>query len=209
VTEADLAEQLKALDATLRNIEQVLDLPRMRKEKADLEEQASAPDLWDDQAKAQQVTSRLSYVGGELTRLEKLRTRLDDAGLMLEMAQSEEDAAALADVASEAVILRKAIDELEVRTLLSGEYDAREALVTIRSGAGGVDAADFAEMLLRMYLRWAERHGYGTDVYDTSYERQFQVEELGTLRTSAGARPQLQTEVDEAQHVVNVKIVFK
>jgi peptide chain release factor 2 len=169
VTEADLAEQLKGLDATLRNIEQVLDIPRMRKEKANLEEQASAPDLWDDQTKAQQVTSRLSYVGGELTRLEKLRTRLDDAGLMLEMAQSEEDAAAAADVASEVVILRKAIDELEVRTLLSGEYDAREALVTIRSGAGGVDAADFAEMLLRMYLRWAERHGYTTDVYDTSY----------------------------------------
>ena len=69
----------------------------------------------------------------------------------------------------EVAALRKAIDELEVRTLLSGEYDAREALVTIRAGAGGVDAADFAEMLLRMYLRWAERHGYPTEVYDTSY----------------------------------------
>ncbi len=63
----------------------------------------------------------------------------------------------------------RAIDELEIRTLLSGEYDSREAVVTIRSGAGGVDAADFAQMLLRMYLRWAERHGYTTDVYDTSY----------------------------------------
>ncbi|MDT5027805.1 MAG: peptide chain release factor 2, partial [Micromonosporaceae bacterium] len=70
---------------------------------------------------------------------------------------------------NEVVALHKAVDELEIRTLLSGEYDAREALVTIRSGAGGVDAADFAEMLLRMYLRWAERHGYDTDVYDTSY----------------------------------------
>ena len=58
---------------------------------------------------------------------------------------------------------------MEVRTLLSGEYDEREALVTIRSEAGGVDAADFAEMLMRMYLRWAERHGYSTEVYDTSY----------------------------------------
>ena len=65
--------------------------------------------------------------------------------------------------------LTKAIEELEIRTLLSGEYDSREALVTIRSGAGGVDAADFAEMLLRMYLRWAERHGYPTEVYETSY----------------------------------------
>ncbi|HEV2887512.1 MAG TPA: peptide chain release factor 2, partial [Jatrophihabitans sp.] len=67
------------------------------------------------------------------------------------------------------VKLTKAIGELEVQTLLSGKYDAREALVTIRSEAGGVDAADFAEMLMRMYLRWAERHNYPTEVYDTSY----------------------------------------
>src|SRR5439155_21367544 len=73
------------------------------------------------------------------------------------------------EVGRELVALHKAVEELEVRTLLSGEYDAREALLTIRSGAGGVDAADFAEMLLRMYLRWAERHGFPTDVYDTSY----------------------------------------
>ncbi len=75
----------------------------------------------------------------------------------------------LGEVGTEIAALTNAIDELEIRTLLSGEYDIREALVTIRSGAGGVDAADFAEMLLRMYLRWAERHGYATDVYDTSY----------------------------------------
>jgi peptide chain release factor 2 len=169
VTDPDLADQLKILDATLRNIENVLDLPRMRMEKADLEEQASAPDLWDDQASAQRVTSRLSYVQGELNRLEKLRSRVDDVGVLLELAEAEGDAATLAEAAAEIGALRKSVDELEVRTLLSGEYDAREALVTIRSGAGGVDAADFAEMLLRMYLRWAERHGYATDVYDTSY----------------------------------------
>jgi peptide chain release factor 2 len=169
VTTADLSEQLTALDATLRNIEVVLDLERMRKEKADLEAQASAPDLWDDPAKAQALTSRLSHVQSEINRVERLRGRLDDATVMLELAESESDAGAAEEVAGEVTALRKAIDELEVRTLLSGEYDAREALVTIRSGAGGVDAADFAEMLLRMYLRWAERHGYSTDVYDTSY----------------------------------------
>jgi peptide chain release factor 2 len=169
VTTVDLPEQLAALDATLRNIEVVLDLDRLRKEKAELEEQAAAPDLWDDQTRAQAVTSRLSYVQSEINRVERLRQRLDDAMVMLELAESENDAGAAAEVATEAGALRKAIDELEVRTLLSGEYDAREALVTIRSGAGGVDAADFAEMLLRMYLRWAERHGYATDVYDTSY----------------------------------------
>jgi peptide chain release factor 2 len=169
VTEVDYAEQLKGLDAVLRNVEVVLDLPRMRKEKAELEAAASEPSLWDDPARAQQVTSRLSYASAEINRVEKLRGRLDDAGVLLELAQGEDDPASLAEVGTEIIALRKAIDELEIRTLLSGEYDIREALLTIRSGAGGVDAADFAEMLLRMYLRWAERHGYPTEVYDTSY----------------------------------------
>ena len=166
---ADLAEEVKELDATLRNIEAVLDLGRMRREKADLETEASARDLWDDPTKAQAITSRLSQVDSEITRVERLRSRIDDVGIMLELAESESDEATAVDARNEIAALRKAIDELEVRTLLSGEYDSRGAVVTIRSGAGGVDAADFAEMLMRMYLRWAERHGYSTEVYDTSY----------------------------------------
>ncbi len=169
MTTADLAEQLKVLDATLHNIETVLDLDRMRREKDDLEAQASVPNLWDDPAAAQKITSKLSHVQGEINKVERLRSRLDDAALMLELAQGESDASALAEVTAEIAALHTAIDELEVRTLLSGEYDSRAALLTIRSGAGGVDAADFAEMLMRMYLRWAERHGYRTEVYDTSY----------------------------------------
>jgi peptide chain release factor 2 len=196
VTVADHSEALTALDATLRNIEAVLDLDRMRKEKSALEEQASAPDLWDDPAKAQQVTSRLSYVQGEINRVEKLRARLDDARVLLELAESEGDAAAVDEVGTEISALRKQIDELEVRTLLSGEYDSREALVSVRSGAGGVDAADFAEMLMRMYLRWAERHGYATEVYDTSYAEEAGIKSAtfavkapyayGTLSVEAG-----------------------
>lgn len=169
VTDADYAEQLKDLDATLRNIESVLDIDRLRADKARLEEAASAPDLWDDQARAQQVTSQLSYVNGEINKLAELRSRLDDAKVLLELAEAESDPGALTEVEAEVAGLAKAIDEMEVRTLLSGEYDSREALVAIRAGAGGVDAADFAEMLLRMYLRWAERHGYPTEVYETSY----------------------------------------
>jgi peptide chain release factor 2 len=169
VTAADFAEQLKELDATLRNIEAVLDLDRLRADKARLEQEASAPDLWDDQARAQQVTSQLSYVNGEIDKLGSLRSRLDDARVLLELAEAESDSGVLTEVESEITGLTKAIQEMEVRTLLSGEYDSREALVAIRAGAGGVDAADFAEMLLRMYLRWAERHGYPTEVYETSY----------------------------------------
>ncbi|GLZ57589.1 peptide chain release factor 2 [Micromonospora sp. NBRC 107095] len=169
VTAADYAEQLKELDATLRNIEAVLNLDRLHEDKARLEQEASAPDLWDDQAKAQQVTSQLSYVNGEISKLGSLRSQLDDAQVLLELAEAESDPGVLTEVESEITGLTKAIQEMEVRTLLSGEYDSREALVAIRAGAGGVDAADFAEMLLRMYLRWAERHGYPTEVYETSY----------------------------------------
>jgi peptide chain release factor 2 len=153
----------------MASIEAVVDLDSLRDEIKRLNEEAAAPDLWDDQAKAQKVTSRLSYVQGELSRVETLRRRLDDLEVLAELAEAENDDATRAEVEAELPALAKAVSELEVRTLLSGEYDSREALVTIRSEAGGVDAADFAEMLLRMYLRWAERHGYPTEVYDTSY----------------------------------------
>jgi peptide chain release factor 2 len=196
VTAVDHSESLKALDATLRNIETVLDVDRLKKEKADLEVQASVPNLWDDQAAAQKVTSRLSYVQAEINRLERLRARLDDAFVLLELAEAEADASSLAEVDSEVAVLRKAIDELEVRTLLSGEYDSREAVVTIRAGAGGVDAADFADMLMRMYLRWAEHHHYLTEVYDTSYAEEAGIKSAtfavkapyayGTLSVEAG-----------------------
>ncbi|MCU1431507.1 MAG: peptide chain release factor 2, partial [Actinotalea sp.] len=95
--------------------------------------------------------------------------RIDDLETLVEMAVEEADEETLADAENELLALKKDLGALEVRTLLAGEYDQREAVVTIRAGAGGVDAADFAEMLLRMYLRWAERHGYPTQVLDTSY----------------------------------------
>jgi peptide chain release factor 2 len=169
VPPADPREELKQLDATLSSIEQVLDVPKLRREVAELEAQAAAPDLWNDPDAAQRVTSKLSHAQGDVRRVEGLRQRLDDAGVLLDLAASEDDPGVHAEVLAEIVSLTKAIGELEVRTLLSGEYDSREALVTINSQAGGVDAADWAEMLLRMYLRWAERHNYPTEVYDTSY----------------------------------------
>ena len=151
------------------SIEAVVDIPALRAQLADLEAEASAPNLWDDQEHAQQVTSRLSFAQGEIRRVEGLRSRLDDLPILFELAEDEADEAALADAMRELELLETQIAELEVRTLLSGEYDAREAFVTIRSGAGGVDAADWAEMLLRMYTRYCERHGWPYEVNDTSY----------------------------------------
>jgi peptide chain release factor 2 len=165
----DFDQEIKQLQATMRTIEQVLDLDEMRKEIADLGEQVSAPDLWDDQEHAQRVTGRLSLLNGELERFTSLNDRVEDLGLMVEMAREEDDAESLAESEAELGRIKKSVEALEIRTLLSGEYDVREALVTIRSGAGGVDAADFAEMLLRMYTRWAERNEYPVEVFDTSY----------------------------------------
>jgi len=153
----------------MHTIEQVLDVDDMRSEIADLGEQVAAPDLWDDQANAQRITGRLSALQGELERFTSLQSRLDDLTVLVELAEEEGDADSMREVEAELPRIRKAVDALEVRTLLSGEFDSREALVTIRSGAGGVDAAHFAEMLMRMYVRWAERNKYPVEVFDTSY----------------------------------------
>ena len=165
----DVAESLGELEQTLSSIEQVLDVPRLQARADELEAEASAPNLWDDQANAQRVTSQLALVQGDIRRVESLRRRLDDLGVLVELAESEDDQATWDEAARELDGLRQAIGEMEVRTLLSGEYDAREALITIRSEAGGVDAADWAEMLLRLYTRYCERHGWPVEVYDTSY----------------------------------------
>ena len=165
----DFDTEIKQLQATMSTIGQVLDLDGMRREIADLGEQVAAPDLWDDQANATRVTGRLSALQGELDRFSDLQSRIEDLGALVELGQEEDDAASMAEAEAELVKIKKSVEVLEVRTLLSGEYDVREALITIRSGAGGVDAADFAEMLMRMYLRWAEQHKYPVEVFDTSY----------------------------------------
>ncbi|MEV3901036.1 MULTISPECIES: peptide chain release factor 2 [unclassified Mycobacterium] len=168
----DRQADLAALDTTLTTVERVLDIDGLRARIDKLENEASDPTLWDDQTHAQQVTSELSHAQNELRRVEELRQRLDDLPVLYELAAEEAGAtgsAAEVEADAERVKLREDIEAMEVRTLLSGEYDEREALVTIRSGAGGVDAADWAEMLMRMYIRWAEQHSYGVEVFDTSY----------------------------------------
>ncbi|MCM3438557.1 peptide chain release factor 2 [Rothia dentocariosa] len=168
----DFSAEIKDLRSIYASIVAVSDLEGIKCALEDLSQQASAPELWDDPEHAQRVTSALSHKQAELNRLTNLASRIDDVGVMVELAQAEDESSAedlLAEAEAECKELRKKLDELEVLVLLSGEYDQREAVVTIRSGAGGVDAADFAEMLLRMYLRWAEKNGYPTKVLDTSY----------------------------------------
>ncbi|HEX9176785.1 peptide chain release factor 2 [Mycobacterium sp.] len=165
----DRQADIAALDSTLTSVERVLDLDGLRARIEKLEHEASDPNLWNDQARAQQVTSELSHAQGELRRVEDLRRRLDDLPVLYELAAEEGSTDELAETDAELKSLRDDIEAIEVRTLLAGEYDEREALLTIRSGAGGVDAADWAEMLMRMYVRWAEKHKYPVEVFDTSY----------------------------------------
>lgn len=165
----DFSAQIKTLRSTYASIEEVSDVEQLRATIAELSEAAGAPDLWDDPDAAQKVTSQLSHKQAELDKLVKLSQAIDDLEALVELADEEDDAATLAEAEIELHAIEKRLAELEVITLLSGEYDQRDAVVTIRAGAGGVDAADFAEMLLRMYLRWAEKNGFNTTVMDTSY----------------------------------------
>ena len=171
--------EINAIDATLVSIEKVLDLPKLQAQSILLEEAAGVPNLWDDPENAQKVTSRLSRVHAEINKLTGLRRRVEELPILFELAASEPDGGATADAERELDAVKKSIGELEVQTLLNGEYDDRDALITIRSEAGGVEAADWAEMIMRMYLRYCERHNFPVDVLETSY-----AEEAGIKSTT-------------------------
>jgi peptide chain release factor 2 len=175
----DAAGEISELVSKLGSVEAVLNPDAMRKEADGLRDRSVDPDLWADQEQAQAVTRRLSYLEGELTRLATLKRRLDDLGVMFELAESENDEPTREEAGRELTSVRNEVNQLEIRTLLSGEYDSREALIAINAQAGGADAADWAEGLRRIYLRWAERHGFAAEVYDTSY-----AEEAGIKSTT-------------------------
>ena len=179
MAERDFNQEIAAISATLKSIESVLDIPRLINQKNELEAKAGTPDLWNDPENAQKVTSALSRVQTIINKVTSLRSRISDIPIMFELATNENDALAKIEVDKELHTLSEAISELEVQTLLSGEYDHRDALVTIRSEAGGVDAADWAEMISRMYFRYCERHDYSVNVLETSY-----AEEAGIKSTT-------------------------
>ena len=167
--ELDMSADIQALRSTFSDIKAVVDVDALEKEIAWLSDAAAAPDLWDDVENAQKVTSALSHRQHELKRVTEVEKRIDDLEVLVELAVEMDDEDSAEEARHELAELEDVVNQLEVQTLLDGEYDERAAVVTIRSGAGGDDATDFAEMLLRMYLRWAERHGYSTKVMDTSY----------------------------------------
>jgi len=169
MSELDLAQEIKALRQLFSTISEVIDPPKLQAEVDSLREQASATDLWDDPERASKITSSLSRSQDKLDLLVSLKSRIDDLEVLIEMANDAGDGQTKTEAKKELSDIEKLISELEIQTLLSGEYDSRAAVVTIRSGAGGDDATDFAEMLMRMYLRYCEQKKYPVRVLDISH----------------------------------------
>jgi len=194
--ELDLSDDIRTLRATFADIRAVVDVDRLAAEIDTLEAQAAAPDLWDNTENAQKVTSALSHRQSELARITSVERRLNDLEVLIEMANEMGDEGAADEAKAELAGIRSVLGDLEIQTLLNGEYDSMPAVITIRAGAGGVDAADFAEMLLRMYLRYCEKHGYSAQVLDTSYAEEAGIKSaiievdapyaFGTLSVEAG-----------------------
>ena len=160
----ELKDKTSELEGRLAELEAFFDVERLRTEAAGLGEDMSRPGFWDDPEEARAVSARFSRVQGRVQLLEGLRERLSDSGELLELA--EEDGDLLPEVREELRRVERVLEEQEVARLFAGEYDEGDAILTINSGAGGVDSQDWAEMLARMYRRWAERRGFELEVIE-------------------------------------------
>ncbi len=166
---ASHGDDLAAQRQRLARLEADLDIAAKRERHRELEAEAAEPGLWDDPDHARKITTELSRLEDEITRFDGLVERLDDLDVLEELAQEEDDSASASEVARGLEEISAELDRLDVVTMLSGEYDHSDAIVSVHAGEGGVDAMDWAQILQRMYLRWAEQHGYDAEVYDQSY----------------------------------------
>jgi peptide chain release factor 2 len=138
----------------------------MHERRAELEREAARPDLWGDREKAEALLREKARVEREIDLFERLARELEESGLLLDLADEAGDAETRAEAAAKLADAGRSLEDAELQRLLGGEHDAANAIVSINAGAGGTDACDWAEMLLRMYLRWAERRGYACEVVD-------------------------------------------
>ncbi|MCC7076047.1 MAG: peptide chain release factor 2 [Acidimicrobiia bacterium] len=142
----------------------IFDAPGLEKQRAELSDAVSRPDFWDEPERARAVTKRLSEVEADVTLLDAMQRRLEDARTLDEMAREAGDDDTQSEACAELDTLEREFDACELRSLYFGEYDARDAIVEIHPGAGGTESQDWGEMLLRMYLRWAERSGFDVEI---------------------------------------------
>ena len=169
MSELDLAAEIKSLRSLFGTIKEVINPSSLQLEVDALRQKASAQDLWDDPENASKVTSALSRSQDKLDLLKSVESRINDLEVLIEMANDASDTETKTEAKKELSDLQKLVGQLEIQTLLSGEYDSRAAVITIRSGAGGDDATDFAEMLMRMYVRYCEQKNYPVHLLDVSH----------------------------------------
>jgi len=164
----DLRAELASLRKRLEEAEGYLGLEQLLERRAELEAEVSRPDLWDDPDRARRVTSEFSSVNADIEMLEDLKAKLSDAEELFDLIVEESDDSFTGELMQSVDDLAKKLSDLELRSLFSGEYDERDAIGEVHAGAGGTDAQDWCEMLLRMYLRWAERRGFAFEVDETT-----------------------------------------
>jgi peptide chain release factor 2 len=157
-------DKTSELEGRLAELEAFFDVGGLRSEAEELGDEMSQPGFWDDPEEAKAVSARFSRVQGRIELLDGLKASLSDSEELLELA--EEDRELLSEVQEELLRVERVLEEQEVARLFSGEYDDGNAILTINPGAGGVDSQDWAEMLCRMYRRWAERRGFGLEVIE-------------------------------------------
>ncbi len=159
----DFTDELRALRTRLDEAKQYLRVDELRRRQPELETEASRPDLWDDPERAKAVTGELAELTDDLAVYDGLVGQVDDAETLAELAREEDDESQEPEIAEALGAVGRKLDELELRSLFSGEHDERDALCTLSSGEGGADAQDWTEMLYRMYVRWAQRHGFDVE----------------------------------------------
>jgi peptide chain release factor 2 len=167
--ERDFAAELSELADRLTEAESYLHLEGLRQRRRELEAEVEQPNLWDDADHARKVTTELGRVSDDVERLTRLRADLDDATVLVELvadaaASGEPDQGLAAELKESVAGLEGRIGSLELQSLFSGEYDEGDAVAEVHAGAGGTDAQDWTEMMLRMYQRWAERRGFSVEV---------------------------------------------
>ena len=163
----DFSEDLGDVARRVHDAHQYLRIDAARERLTELEKAASEPALWDDPERARKVTSELSEVRGDVDLIDGLEQRLSDVQTLVELADEEGDDSVESEIQAEVDALRATLDKLELRALFSGEHDERDAICEVHSGAGGTDAQDWTEMLLRMYSRWAQSKSFEVEVDET------------------------------------------
>jgi peptide chain release factor 2 len=164
----DFTDDLRALRERVIEAHRYLRIDVGRARLAELEVAIAAPDLWDDQDRAKQLNSEYAAVKDDVDTYDALEREMEDAEVLHDLAREEGDESQEPEIESAVVGLQAKLDRLELRSLFTGEHDEADAICRINAKDGGVDAQDWAEMLLRMYQRWGERRGFGVTVEDIS-----------------------------------------